>query len=378
MEEQQEQCATGVVIDEFGLIEDILRRVPIKSLVRLQFVSKQWRSLISDPAFLRRHASATGISVLWKHARISRSPRQFGHHDNFSLCTIDGNGEHGFLSLDSMNRPDVTFKPAIFGSCNGLLLIRSAESEFALWNPFTKSSRRITGFCPDMLRNAKILSGLAYDRASEDYKAVVVLFPDKGRGGAHPLIFSYRRNSWTNSDTGGFPLPYWPSGAFSSGPTVNGCPHWVVTDSVFDDSKLLVCFDAVKEDLKEVPLLPDMLRREDHFEVGMLDGCLSIVVMSSVRNSREVRVWLMKQYGVAKSWTNVHILKVPCGTNFLRPVGYLTCRGLGGMVMEKDVKQVVEFNVRNNIHTRKTIAHYDDPNERTTVYVESIVSPWGL
>ncbi|OWM82195.1 hypothetical protein CDL15_Pgr001769 [Punica granatum] len=97
----------------------------------------------------------------------------------------------------------------------------------------------------------------------------------------------------------------------------------------------LSCYDCGSS---EVPLLPDTLRREDYFEVGMLYGCLSIVMMSSVWNYREV-----------------------------------TSRGHGGMVMEKDVKQVVEFNVGN-----KTIARYDDTNDRTTVYVESIVSTWGL
>jgi hypothetical protein len=39
------------------IVYDVLFRLPVKSLCRLQCVCTEWRAIISDPAFLAEHKS---------------------------------------------------------------------------------------------------------------------------------------------------------------------------------------------------------------------------------------------------------------------------------------------------------------------------------
>ncbi|KAI7987022.1 putative F-box protein [Camellia lanceoleosa] len=119
------------------IVLDILSRLPLKSLVRSICVSKQWCSLLKD----------FGKSI--------RQPKLFAktnwNDELFSLQSIDQQGYvksiHIPLPLPwkkSLSRDHMIHFIEIFGSCNGLLLIR-INNDLFLWNLLTRCSKKVLG-----------------------------------------------------------------------------------------------------------------------------------------------------------------------------------------------------------------------------------------
>lgn len=88
---------------------------------------------------------------------------------------------------------------------------------------------------------------------------------------------------------------------------VNGSLHWMMLDR--DDvcrSFKVVCFDLADEKLKgmELPSSLETADKVSHF-LGVLGGCLCALTVDRASVSRVVNVWVMKEYGVRESWTNL-------------------------------------------------------------------------
>lgn len=87
---------------------------------------------------------------------------------------------------------------------------------------------------------------------------------------------------------------------------MNGNPHWVANQKKSDRNihgELIVYFDAKTNELIELPVPKPRNTEEKWISVGLgvIDGCLCMIRS----NNDQGEVLVMKEYGVAESWTSI-------------------------------------------------------------------------
>ncbi|KAB1226684.1 hypothetical protein CJ030_MR1G008467 [Morella rubra] len=331
------------------VIVEILSRLPVKSLLRFRCVSKTWFSLISSPHFLATHLNGALTNpqhppyLLLRHYddRLQRErftlhspddpfPRDhFTKHLDFSspaihvlLFSLDKEIEENgaffaypsdFLELrcqyESINR-----YWTIVGSANGLFCLNDYVPSFCdsyvLWN----LSIRKALFLPDPnigFRSKKPLKhflGFGYHSATDDYKLVrVVYLPDPVDKAVKPLVEMYalRTGAWRFITT---PVPSYFIEERTSSIFTNGSVHWLARTPRREGAfrHLILSFDMGDEAFHEIAV-PTSLQGRQHLNmaVAVFDGSLALVPCNGGWGEESHSVWVMKEYGVAGSWTKL-------------------------------------------------------------------------
>ncbi|OIW20407.1 hypothetical protein TanjilG_11098 [Lupinus angustifolius] len=179
---------SGVLLDE--LIFEILSWLPAILLLRFRCICKSWKSLISDPNFIKLHLQRapknanlilTLIGNHGKRSAISCSFRSLLHHNPSSPTTVVAENLHYRLKLMKHTGIGV--------SCNGLIcLVRAFPRNFrgnefhkyrvGLWNPVTKLfSKRSADLLVKVEGRAFDSAEFRfwYDKLTKTYKVVAVL-----------------------------------------------------------------------------------------------------------------------------------------------------------------------------------------------------------
>ncbi|XP_074355055.1 putative F-box protein At4g17780 [Apium graveolens] len=146
-------------LPEEVIIDEILTRLPIKSVVRFKSVSKSWLSLLSGSHFIQKHKT--------------RSPMQ--NPIDYD-CLVTNKKLH--ISIVSRNQ-EIFLLPinaySLIGSVNGLVCLLRHFKRLSLWNPaihksieFNLPQNKQGGYSyPNLV-------GVSFDYVSTDYKVVVV------------------------------------------------------------------------------------------------------------------------------------------------------------------------------------------------------------
>lgn len=119
------------------IISHILSKSQLKSLIRLQCVCKQWRSMIQDPDFKLYRGQSRAVAVMQK-------PRKIG----FTVAPITQN-----LRLEKQFQLKSRFPiinrrshwSGVSCSCNGLVraVFGGIEEHIFVWNPATRCSTKV-------------------------------------------------------------------------------------------------------------------------------------------------------------------------------------------------------------------------------------------
>ncbi|XP_074284062.1 F-box/kelch-repeat protein At3g23880-like [Silene latifolia] len=191
-----------------GLIfEEILLRLPVKSLIRFKSVSKQWYSIISSSKFAITHFMKSPLSqpsapVNTLFIQCEKSYYFFSYDDD----QISDNFEDSLVEIEVPFRAK-KYYPKLTGCCNGLICLTPKHGDyFIIWNPATgqmhkyKSNRYIgdqdivSAYGYDDL---DIECGFGYASSIDDYKYVqVVSLPWEKGGDTIVYLFSFRENKW--------------------------------------------------------------------------------------------------------------------------------------------------------------------------------------
>ncbi|XP_063943378.1 putative F-box protein At3g10240 [Daucus carota subsp. sativus] len=180
------------------LISEILVRVPVKSLIQFQLVSKTWLSLIKDPVFVKaqlRRAIRSGSDETLMLVRYSCSTSTESAKLKLSLFDVDSRQivsetRYPYSQGESRSVPRLT----LVGSANGIVCLVLFETShlinrFFLWNPATRQSLIVV---PGRGLSKPRALGFGYDPVDEDYKIVRVV-----SGPCLPAeVFSANRNVW--------------------------------------------------------------------------------------------------------------------------------------------------------------------------------------
>jgi F-box interacting protein len=364
------------------LIVEILSLLPVESLVRFQSVSKAWFSLINNPYFKKMHLHTNRQRILIGEERkywaaANRWPEEY-YLVNISNEDRLGNPVKIFPPF---YRPEtIQYRTSLIGSCKGLVCILfvcngqyGSHYEIVIWNPSIRKHKRVP-FEPvgDKHKQGVRLNSLNlafwYDPVNTDYKVLrIVKFDDlesKTRSLEEVKVYSLKAHSWRRIED---QLPYKEPFMISCAQSVftNGAFHWLVMSAT---GKTLLAFNLTTEKFG-VQTLPFTLHSYDNLMV--LEGSLCVSASTYYRHEQHIDVWMMKEYGVMSSWSQ--LCTVPM--TFFRTFFYRQ-----SLVFSKDGKKILMEDAKDNKlfwydikkKTRTSVEHFSDKYYWTTTCGESL------
>ncbi|XP_026443429.1 F-box/kelch-repeat protein At3g06240-like [Papaver somniferum] len=292
--------------------EEILLRLPVKSILCFKSVCKSWYALLSSRKFIEDHLNiATKNHLRNRKIMIGvydtdfKADNIFYSIDYASLLSPTSSRCDGAVLMDYPNDYNAITDDnihSIIGSCNGLILLWAEPSEtLYLWNPSTREYREIIG-APTAVKNLSY--GFGYDAKTDNYKLVCIatgFSNDIGVLDDFSEVYLYIAGSWSRGQN----IPYSCSDG-TEAVLLNGVLHWLGetvhwTGDTATHEETIICFDINSEKFMDLPF-PEgtMTSPEQSLDVQVLGDSLCLV---SIVGKVRVDVWVMQNYGVRESWT---------------------------------------------------------------------------
>ncbi|KAK6133250.1 hypothetical protein DH2020_033011 [Rehmannia glutinosa] len=339
----------------FELVEDILRRLPVKSLKRFRAVAKSWCFLIDSDNFIKLHLRQSLITNSNRH------------------LLLGGLGLYS-VNLDSLDKAHAIKPPfyyksvdGISNSCNGIVLVMSDPP--VLYNPFTRGYKVLPNCCveyPAPLDSySKTAYGFGYDSGNDDYKVIrVVEFRHEISHvwmASETKIYGLKSNSWRRIEDFPYPLPFLRGNWRVH---VNGALHTLVEDPDNMDAARIFAFSVQTEKHYQLHMPPGVRIRGVDVNLDVIDGCLSVVCT----NRSRVIIWVMKDYGVKESWIKLLTISPPAieRNDFVKPLVY--SRDGDKVLLNCDDKRLVWYDLR-----KKTVDNVDVDGIPFVFYAEACV-----
>ncbi|XP_010268500.1 PREDICTED: F-box protein CPR30-like [Nelumbo nucifera] len=301
------------------IMEDILSRVPGKSLMRFMCVCKSWRNLFSDTRFTKMHLNrATEICSHSPHLIFATATKLY-HAD------LDSFDHTTSLHLPFRKRPVKNLQ--LVGTCNGLVCISLNSKLTYLWNPTTRDYKELPRQIPkSRCRGWRwVYWGFGFNPISDEYKVVrVVTFSALDKTEVH--VYTLGTNSWGSVELGDIEFNIDTHGRWlqlnqSLG---NRSLHWIAKKKNMAfyeaNSTILVSFDLEEEMFREI-LLPESAKKADvSLELSSFNGFLSIFCSSCFQS---LEVWVMKDYDGQQTWiTTFSIGRFDLYVRYFKPLGF--------------------------------------------------------
>nr|XP_023884337.1 F-box/kelch-repeat protein At3g23880-like [Quercus suber]XP_023884338.1 F-box/kelch-repeat protein At3g23880-like [Quercus suber] len=355
MSDSKKSIGWGYLPDE--ILTHIFTFLPIKSIIICASVSKTWKSLIKNPTFISTHLhhSHNKSQNLFLLLNISRNDREV-----YTLHKEDDDPDFTeYASFDSPFHGPHLRHPHhnVVGTCNGLLCLSDGSPYFAkelfLWNPCVRKLLQFPiprdTFNTHGLFQASF--GFGFDPKTNDYKVVRILSIfggsplDFGKSRHVVEVYSLFAGEWRMlSASDSLPLTY---AIISSGPPAfaNGALHWIAFSN--DNKQFVLVFDLGDEVFRQI-LLPEL----PSYTEGMMWTRVSVYGNSIAgfqrrEGSGPMNIWVMKEYGVASSWTKFSYQCPSLGMLRPCPVGF---RRNGEVVLEDNrIGEAVLLNDRRGL-----------------------------
>ncbi|XP_059436742.1 F-box protein CPR1-like [Corylus avellana] len=338
------------------LITEILSLLPIKPLVRFQCVSKPWFSQINNSDFIKLHLKLNHSRERTLIVKETEFPHDY-YKVNFS-------NEGRFGEAVKIKKPLPSEEcTLVVGCCNGLVCIRdlNCDGEIVIWNPLIGKykklpSKRLIDTFYD--RFSYDFLAFEYDPVNDDYKVFKFVtrvtrrawdeeegvYSRKERVYSREL-YSLREHSWR------MVKEKWPlkeSYIYSDWPAfLNGTFHWWVGRTNF--KKVIVTFNLSTEKF-QVPNFDFFFFMKPCVNILVLRGWLCLIVGEEVKE-----VWVMKEYGVANSWTLLYTVQLDSAFYICRPLLFSHDGGEEVLtrekeIIERDLHQLFWYDIKNKTH----------------------------
>nr|GMD62412.1 F-box/kelch-repeat protein At3g23880-like [Ipomoea batatas] len=279
------------------IIRQILLNLEVKAVIRFQSVCKEWLSTIQNPHFKLSYSGRKRVMVV-------------AHSSSSCLAltsittTTTPHIETPFLKTTfPLNRR----WSGVWCSCNGLVLF-SVGKHINILNPLTKCSTKVLESPGPMgLKSLGALAGLCYDSRTRDYKVVLLLLCDSMRDGT-AMVASLRNKQWQKVS-----FPFHAMSVRDSGVNFRNTLHWRVAHSARDwcssrRCKKVVYFDTESDEFKELPIPTFPVKSSAILGLGIIDGDYLCMAREKRKETGEVEVLVMKEYGVKDSWISQFVI----------------------------------------------------------------------
>ncbi|KAK3411234.1 hypothetical protein EUGRSUZ_I00001 [Eucalyptus grandis] len=329
------------------IVSDILKLLPVKSLLRFRSVCHSLRDTVDDPSFVALHLSH---SAHWHLAFLS-----WGDTPGTSCFLFAGQSFSPSHATYLFRRTSTALR--FVDSRDGLICVtrvsrgESYGKSFEMWNLFTKRGKVIPRSGPEREFTSggtcRIVVGFAFDASKKDYKIVRILHDPIDDNRCLGEIFSLYTESWTRLDC---EVP----SLIGSRPAVflKGNLHWFVSkdDDLQMDRKngSIIWFDVANEVFDEMPLsqeLKDRVSVDREVILSVLNELLTVCTLrweepyGQPQPQSICSVWIMGEYGVPNSWTKKYTLRY--GRQVSRLHGFTRN---GELLMDLDKEERASWN----------------------------------
>ncbi|XP_076892878.1 F-box/kelch-repeat protein At3g23880-like [Bidens hawaiensis] len=298
----------------FDIQTEIIKRLPVKSLIQFQSVCKTWKTLITSSDFIKRHHT----QVQHHHHLLVRYKDTIDYEHNYISFVDDHTFPQHKVSHTVPDFINNLINPKIIASSHGLLCLHSNNDQFVLWNV---SIRKAIAVVNPSIGNDGIYGtaiGFGVCRETIDPKIVKITYVDQRSEirvesetsciAPRVEVFTLSAKVWRSSYVN---LPrksihFYPF----KGAVVNGIFYWLANDRITMDGEhkfMLVSFDMTSEEFGEV-ILPDSLARMGLClsKLGVRES-LVLVAFDLHDINPSFDVWMMGD-GVSKSFTKLFTL----------------------------------------------------------------------
>ncbi|XP_050209717.1 F-box/kelch-repeat protein At3g06240-like [Mercurialis annua] len=319
------------------VVVEILKRLPVKSVLKFKCVCRSWYALITNPNFISLHLahaaeSNTTFSLVMKYKQLdSKKPEFVLHSDNDSFS------EYRQLDLHSFNEcgNDVW----IVGSCDGLICLCDTKfKRLIVWNPAI--GEFITTSLSTICNGPYHILGIGFDRKNNSYKVMRIVFAwNDTTFLPFAEIFQLSSNSWKT-----VPIKNLRYDFYGSLIEWNGVFHRFA-DTHDGRKKMIASFDLSNEVFQEM-MLPHALATIDNCYLSLTVYSRSLAAIhyeDRIRNTCNLTcsIWVMKEYGEAESWTKQVTVDFK-DHGGLKPV--LSFQGNGGILVENRDDELASYD----------------------------------
>ena len=335
------------------IIAAILLRLPVRSILQFRCVCKSWKTLISDPQFAKNQLQLLTANPTIAHQHLASSTfTRTCKIESFPVKPLFANPSSPVVPISVV----MNGRYHILGSCNGLLCLYEFQLGCViLWNPSTRLMSKTFAVIDDIIIRCY---GFGYDPVNHKYKFLVVMGPAT-------KLYTFGEDSWKTIQ--GFPgTP--PTGP---GKHVNGTLNWFAEEEGFDCNQwVILTFDLVKETYGKLSL-PKQDNGGSIFNpvLDVLSNCLCVCFDHSGT------LWLMKEYGVTKSWTK--LMTIPRGNGwearYQRSFRPLCILENGDILGKTPCSSLVRYDTNTGMYNYPSIL--GKLGLKLHVYHESLVSP---
>lgn len=187
------RCNHGVP-DE--ILEEILLRLPVRSLLRFRTVCKSWCATIADPRFVRCHAELSSMARRTSLLVLPRGKLQpWQRMGGVEMFSYPGHGAVAELVYENFWTTDVVpwTRPL---HCDGLVVILTTRSQIFVCNPATREFVELPSGSPDCCIFEKV--GFAADPSTRERKLVRCFYRHR-EGTAYSVgceVFTLGSRAW--------------------------------------------------------------------------------------------------------------------------------------------------------------------------------------
>ncbi|KAM0056938.1 putative F-box domain-containing protein [Helianthus debilis subsp. tardiflorus] len=309
--------------------EEIMKRLPVKSLIQFRSVCKAWKSLIDSIDFINHYSGQTQYLL-------ARYKNTVDYKLKYGLFPDDHTFPHQRVSLNCHPLVNMLYCPKLIGFSHGLLCFYGDYQEGSDDTPFSATGRAV-------LWNPPIRKAVAIDVPNVSNELVYETFLGFGVCGEtnDPKLvkISYIITRWLDREsipdsipwqvevytlsTGAWRHPYssnLPRKSSHFEPyqvVIDGMLYWLATDGTIGvdggylSYNLIISFDITSEEFREVNLPHELA----HLSINFLSLCKlreSLVVIELDIETRNLvfRVWMMEDI-VPKSFTKLFSIDIP-------------------------------------------------------------------
>uniref|UniRef100_A0A7N2MD30 F-box domain-containing protein n=1 Tax=Quercus lobata TaxID=97700 RepID=A0A7N2MD30_QUELO len=250
---------------------DIFSRLPITTILQCKSVCKTWFNIISDPYFTKLHHARAPVSL------ILRASGNF--FSRWYVLALEGWDKHdSFVPLKQLPREISHLGEALqFETwCNGLLCIsaycpKNSVTNYVL-NVITGEYMSLPKPGPKSDGFKRTIRGFGFSQATKRYKVIQEIYEDR-----KPLA-THQHHHTSHSQL----EPY-------------------------NNSTFICHFDIENEQLKPFPGPPVQdFSQVEKMNLGVSGGFLYL--SENLLTSCSVEIWVMKDYGIKKSWTKEFVI----------------------------------------------------------------------
>ncbi|XP_075673260.1 F-box/kelch-repeat protein At3g23880-like [Castanea sativa] len=313
------------------VVEDILARLPMKSLTRFRCVSKSCNSIITDPIFITKHLklnlnqSESSMSTNTHNGYLLYTTMDSSSSSK-ELCTVVCNNDRTLTQVSRFEIPSFFDKYMIVGFCNGLFCLASRQKELChivyLWNPSIRMFKKLVATRFNRKDNERAAIGFAYDSLNSDFKILrIVCNAMFNESQAEAEIYTLSSDSWRKVEISMESLRgcavtepklgtiYCVWGPFTF---YNGALHAFASTVGYS---FILSFDISDESFHEIMMprnhLDGVTMNLPKLAVykGLPANFIFAHDLGNVRNGSVLcHVWVMEEYGVPESWTRKFVI----------------------------------------------------------------------